>query len=324
MKKTLTNMLVILVVLGITGAIRLPFEQKLSEEMREAKLIPPRFDMEARAQLKQKSFAAAFGSLRPAMASMISITAIDHFKNQEWDQLEQDFTDATLLDPRNVYYWDTGSWHLATNASSDLQNNRNLSQLEREKGFREYIQRGKDFLDRGISMNPDSWKIRRLKATLQANSFRLPNYEDAVKTYDEILSMDSIPADKRIDIEQDRLSSLIKIPSMHQEAYDAAYKLYHSGKEPHFPLVLMALQVGQNHPLNKINKRISLPRMYGGDKVRAYKDLLTYWLHKDELEQSYGIKEGILELEKHLSKKEMYRVRRILRVPPNKNLFSEK
>ena len=312
MNKTLTNILVITGVLGITGALRLSFEQKLADDMKEAKLVPPRFDMETRAKLKQKGFAAAFGSLRPAMASFVSINAIEHFKDKEWNQLEEDFTEATLLDPRNVYYWDTGSWHLATNASSDMYNKKGLSFLEREKGFREYIQRGKDFLDRGIRTNPDNWKIHLLKGKLEANSYRLPDYKASVKTFDHILSMKGIPESDRLDVEQERLNSLIKIPSMHQEAYDAALKLYQAGEKQHFPLVLTAIIVGQNHPLNKVTYPISLRRLYKEDGKRAYKDLITYWKNKDDLEQDHGIKNSILSLESHL------------KVPANQRFFRKK
>jgi len=57
------NLLVIFVILGITGWIRLPIEQKLAEDLHELKLVPPRLSLEERSRLKQKAFIATYGSL---------------------------------------------------------------------------------------------------------------------------------------------------------------------------------------------------------------------------------------------------------------------
>ena len=300
MKKPWINSIIILSVLLITGYARLSFEQKLNEEMLELKLIPKSYDMDTRIALKQKSFAAGIGSLRPTIAAFMNVSASNDHSKQDWQSLESKFNDIVLLDPHNPYYWETGSWHLVSNASASSRDDEELPEVTRRKLYRQYINKGTEFIDRGIQMNPDSWQIASLKAKRYANKYRLPDFDKAADEYLKLSKMPNVPSFRRDLFKRKALYCLAKVPDKHQEAYDLAYKLYQDPNN-RVPSLLNALWIGQSHPLNKVKHRYSLLDIYKTQN-RAYKWLRVKWIgsirHKDEA--MYGVEKTIRGLEQIL------------------------
>ena len=77
--KTLRNLIVIAGVLAGTGYLRMPYEQKLTEDLRERKIMQPRIQSKAWSEMGQTSLAGAFGGLRSVMAMMVrSVLAAAH------------------------------------------------------------------------------------------------------------------------------------------------------------------------------------------------------------------------------------------------------
>lgn len=303
MKQNIINLIVIISVLAISGQILMPHEQKLSEELLENQLIPQRLDLESRLALKQKGFASGFGSLRPTIAAFLFLAASNDHADQDWIGLEEKFQDIVMLDPHNPYYWDQASWHLISNASSDNLNNEEIPFLTRYKLYQEYIDKGEAIIAKGIELNPNSRSINKLSPKHYSSKFRRPNYAKAVDEYARVAQMEGFKEGDRLFMLRARVYSLNKLPERHQEAYDSALKLFHENPRNHLPALLTTVFVGQNHPLNKVDKKYTLEEIFGS-KRDAYKALKIQWKYKNPLESRYGIETTLRQLENELRVKQ--------------------
>lgn len=306
--KTIINTIVILATLAITGWLKMPFEQRLAEQMHELKLVPPRLSLEERSKLKQKAFIATYGSLRPTIAAFSSVQTTQYHSNQEWDKIENAFSEIVLLDPYNLYYWETASWHMAANAAVDRKNDQTLTEVARNKEFKKYIQKGKDIIEKGIKINPDNWQFLNLKARLQSNRYRNPNYHAAIKTYREILKTPELSFHHTKATEFSIQQCLLQIPEMHQESYDNALRLFHTAPQYKKPTTQNAIFVGQNHPLNKVTKKMSLEEIYRTPE-EAYRILKIKWQRRKLGQTPYAVEKTIKQLENKLQ------------IPNNKRVF---
>lgn len=307
----LQNIIVIIIVLAVIGWLKMPYEQKLSVELHSLKLVPPRLSLEDRSRLKQKAFVATYGSLRPTIAAFMSVRTTRYHSDQEWDKIEDSFNEIVLLDPYNYYYWDQASWHMASNAAADMRDNKNLTEVGRIKAFKKYIQKGKDIINKAIEVNPDDWKYLQLKAKLEGNRYRNPDYAAALATYREILKLKDLPPypERRTKIEI--LFTMQNLPKLHQESYDYALELYHLADHYRTPVILNEIFIGQNHPLNTVKQPMTFKEIYGSDKI-ALQKLSTKWKTRNLGQKPYGVEEAVKELENRLN------------TPQNERIFPHK
>ncbi len=311
------NIVVILLVLGITGWIRMPYEQKLSEDLHRLRLVPPRLSLSDRNLLKQKAFVATYGSLRPTIAAFMSVQTTNYHSDQQWDKVEKSFNEILLLDPYNYYYWDTASWHMASNAAIDKQYEPGLTEVGKKHVFKKYIQKGRDIVNKSIIVNPEDPRFFNLKARLESNRHRDPDYAKAIETYRALLKIPNvskkITRETRIAIQY----CYQQLPEFHQESYEHALTLFQLGDTYHVPTVQNEVFIGQNHPLNTITKRLSLLEIYGSEKL-AYQDLTMKWKVRELGQKIYGVEEAIKELE------DKFQIPQFERVLPYKPLFLKK
>jgi len=310
----LLNIVVILAVLGVTGWLKMPYEQQLSEEMHALKLVPPRLSLKDRSRLKQKAFVATYGSLRPTIAAFMSVKTDDYHSDQEWDKIEDSFDEIVLLDPYNFFYWDQASWHMASNAAVDKQQDESLTEVGKQQVFKKYIQKGRDILDRGIEVNPGDWRYLNLKARLESNRYRNPDYAAAIETYRELLEIPDLAQHIKRSTEFSIQHCMQYLPECHQMSYNHALELFERGKRYRVPTVQNEILIGQNHPLNEVTNRLSLSEIYGSDKA-AYKELRIKWQRRRLGQKPYGVEKSIQELENKL------KVPQDKRVFPHKPLF---
>ena len=298
--RPLLNIIVILAVLAVTGWLRMPYEQKLSEELHTLKLVPPRLSLEERSKLKQKAFVATYGSLRPTIAAFMSVKTTNYHSDQDWDKIEDSFKEIVLLDPYNFYYWDQASWHMASNAASDKQNDDSLTEVGRKQQFQKYIQKGKDIINQSIKANPSDWRYLNLKAKLEANRYRNPDYAAAVDTFNQILKIPDLPQHVTRTTSLEILFAMQKLPKRHQESYNLAMELFEKNTSYRVPTLLNEILIGQNHPLNNVNKPMSLTQIYGSH-LNAYKKLKIKWQRRALGQKPYGVQKAIQQLENKLN-----------------------
>jgi len=281
-----TQLFVCLTALMIAGWLRMGPEQALTKELRDSKLLPPAIEANTREKLGQKGLVASLGGIRPTLASIDHIRAITHQYNRDLLSMEEMIQNTVELEPHVPFYWDTGSWMLAYNASSQCLEDIQLPPLRRSVLHKQYIKKGYDMLDKGIKTNPNNMQLRFAQGRLASSRFHLPDYEDATRIYQEALR-----TAERLDypdpvlrhIHLNILYNLCRVPSRTAEAYRFARQLYDASTDYHFPslqCILFTLQNTENIskaekiPLQKLlgppNEAIQLLSNYSKREIQGY------------------------------------------------------
>jgi hypothetical protein len=166
-RKTLALLLLVLV-----GLVRLPMEEKLSQELRDKQLLETPVGLDMTESLGQMGMAASLGGLRALVASITYLMAYGDFEDVNWEGVRRLMWITTRLEPHNRAYWEEASWHMAYNATAYYQRDKNLRPAIREKLIRDHVQMGKDILEEGLRYlpnNPSLWL--RLGQILQDKQF---------------------------------------------------------------------------------------------------------------------------------------------------------
>lgn len=273
-----------IIILGGGIAIK-PLQENILREEQAAQLLPAplafgRGDDGIKPLEQQLSF-VAFGGLRSLVAAFLAVNAHDFFSVGDWEKLEDRYNQITALAPHKIFYWDNGTWHLAYNAAADSAGDRNLKERERQYRFKKYIEKGINFLKRGIANNPDDWYLYRSLGHLYSNEHRLPDYARAAEAYTLSYELGGPPI-----LERSILSSLAAVPGKEQEAYELARKLVMSGEHnvPAPQALLYALQIKLDI---SPGKRLDVRRIFYSPKSAEWV-LRTYYL-----QQKNYPKEGI-------------------------------
>ena len=241
---------VVVLAMVVTGAMRMPVEQKMTEDFRERRIAAPKLSVETWNQMGQTSLAGTFGGLRSVMASILSLEAQDHFTEQEWYELKQDYDVITSLDPYNSFYWSHGGWHLAYNAASWARNRQDLKPIQRETMEREYLEAGDAFYRRGLKHLPDDHHLWGELGSLWANKFKRPDLERALEAYKMAASFgrSTIYARRYVYV-------LAQIPDREIEAYEEARKLVEENPDhlrlASFRSILYALWTNPSLPMSE-------------------------------------------------------------------------
>ena len=178
----LKNTVIFIIALLGFGMIRLPLQERILEQEKNAGLLEEPVNLSSSDYLEQQLAMVSLGGLRSLVAAVLSMEAFDCFLISDWTNLERRYNQITALAPHSDFYWDNGSWHLGNNASSSYLDNKRLSPLERREGFRKYIQKGRDFLQKGIKANPGSWYLYSLLGNMYSDTYRQPDFEKAAKS----------------------------------------------------------------------------------------------------------------------------------------------
>lgn len=166
-RKTLALLLLVLV-----GLVRLPMEEKLSKELRAQQLLETPVGLDMMESLGQMGMAASLGGLRALVASVTYLMAYADFEDVDWEGVRRLMWITTRLEPHNRSYWEEAAWHMAYNAASYYQRDKNLRPAIRDKLMRDHVKMGKDILEEGLRFlptNPSLWL--RLGQLLQDKEF---------------------------------------------------------------------------------------------------------------------------------------------------------
>lgn len=282
--------LVVLSVIACVGWLRLPYEQRLSEELTEAQLLSPSFDRESRASLSQKGFVASFGSLRPMLAALTALSTTKYHGDSDWENLEQAIETTVLLDPNNSYYWDLGAWHLGYNASSSSLENKQLAALQRKALFKQYIHKGDALYARGIAANPKDVHLRLERARLWSSRHKIEDYPKVAQLLQQTLDECELSSTQRSRIRSDLFYTLLRIPERLNEAYALGRDLYRESPRNRFPSLLNGLCALQMHPRVRVEQPLTMFQLYGS-KDQALKHLTNYMNDSDGYKPRYGVQD---------------------------------
>jgi len=270
--KTIRNLIVIAGVLAGTGYLRMPHEQKFTEDLRERRIMQPRIPSETWSEMGQTSLAGAFGGLRSVMASMVSLGAYDHFENSEWYDLQKDYEVITALDPYNPFYWEHGGWHMGWNAASWARRNPDFSPAKRRIMELKYIEMGDAFYREGLKYNPDAKKLWFEMGSMWSHEFKRPDLEKAADAF-------KMARDSGNPVYRRRyLFTIARIPGREIEAYEETMRLLRENPEAHlrtptFRSLLVVLATNPNLPEDAL--RPTIDQVFR-TKEKAYQDLYNY------------------------------------------------
>jgi hypothetical protein len=230
-----------LIALLALGAIKLPIERGLAAQHRQERLRGVEFNLDLRDQLGQLGFVAALSGFRAPVADALFIQAHVAWEQTEWGRVLLLFRQITTLQPRSVLFWDMAAWHMAWNASVAAMNDSTQPRLAlRVKAQREYFALGKDFLERGISNNPDKSQLYEALGRLYKEKYN--DHAHAAEFFAKAAALPGAPSyDKRFAAYE-----LSYCEGRERDAYERLRQFYDMGKQEQLPTLISRLKFLEN------------------------------------------------------------------------------
>ncbi|NNJ86735.1 MAG: hypothetical protein HKP20_06150 [Akkermansiaceae bacterium] len=247
-------------------------------------------------ELGQVAAAAVLGGMRSPIASIENLRAFVHFENLDWPKLEKSYQIITALQPHTTHYWDTGAWHLHTNASVYYKENKDLSPFRRSAMRKKYIDKGSAFLEEGVRQNPDNWRLHIALARLWSDSHKLPDMARAVKHYEDTLTCGTLPTYKREQVGRFTFYAMTRTPGREQNAYQLGLALFKNSERNHTPNLVCCLFALQNLLEIPDDRRIPDADLFPNEKLELMW-LKNYFDHRGQEYPMDGVRQKIVELE---------------------------
>jgi len=188
------HLLLALAVLVLGGLAKLPLERALTTDLRERELLRPPLELETTRKLGQGFWAVSLGGLRTLVATVLNLRAQEYFEGQKWTQLTDTFGTIVQLAPFTEYYWDIGAWHMAYNAAAWHQHSSPAPELRRRAEWRNWIERGVDFLEEGLRHNPDDWRLWNNLGRIHSDPNKILDFEAAAEAYASAVATGDAPS----------------------------------------------------------------------------------------------------------------------------------
>lgn len=243
-----------LLMMAAAGAILLPWQIELQHAAKSARFRTAPLNLTLREQVGQSGFLAALSGFRSPVAAFLWIEAHTAWEKTEWGRMAGLFNTVTMLQPHSLLYWDIAAWHMAWNASAAaLQDTKQRSEVLRERARRQYIDLGRDFLERGIRNNPDSYLLQERLGILLRD--KVGDHGAAADAFAKAASLPGAPAYVR----RFAAYEAAKVPGREREAYDRLLSIYNEGEKmraPNLVALLRQLEEKLNIPASR---RIQAP-----------------------------------------------------------------
>ena len=224
-----------ILVLLAWGIAKSSFEARLEQRMENTRLGGFKLTASLRQQAGQAGFIAALGGLRATVADLLWISADSAWRKVQYGRMKLAFDTCTAMQPRRVLFWDVSAWHMAWNGAAHIANHE-PDPVARAAKMREFFMLGKDFLERGIESNPDSWELHDRLGMLYHD--KLKDSENASKYYEE--------ASKRPGaLEYTRRFAayyLAEVPGREREAYARLMALFNQSEHEWLPTLFRHIQ----------------------------------------------------------------------------------
>jgi hypothetical protein len=219
------------------GVLKLPAERELSARHRQGHFRSVEFNLDLREQLGQLAFVAALSGFRSIVADFLFIQAHTAWERTEWTRMLLLFRQVTTLQPRAVLFWDMAAWHMAWNASLAAANDPSQPRLAlRVKAQREYFAIGRDFLERGISNNPQHPQLYESLARLHREKYN--DHARASELFAKAAALPGAPSyNKRFAAYE-----LSYCEGREREAYERLRQLYDAGEQERLPTLIARLK----------------------------------------------------------------------------------
>ena len=245
---------IVIGLLLVFGAVRMPFERKLEAEHKAAYFHGAQLDLGLREQIGQMAFLAALSGFRALVADGLYLHAHALWERTEWGRMKLNFDGAVALQPRCILFWDQAAWHMAFNASiAAYDDKKQPREAVRIKARNEYWKLGEDFLIRGIANNPDNPTLYDRLGFLYREKFR--DHCKSAEVYAQCAKVKGAPAYAR----RFAAYELAQCPGHEHEAYEKLRALYLEGEQEHLPTLLKWLGNLQEILDIPVKDRLNIP-----------------------------------------------------------------
>lgn len=234
--------------LALVGAALMPYQVWLSQAQRAAHLRKIALNLDLRSKVGQNGFIAALSGFRAPLAGYLWLDAHSAWQKLQWGRMAGLFDTITTLQPRSLMYWDMAAWHMAWNASVNALEDKEHQPSEalRIRNQRQYINLGKDILERGVQNNPDSYFLHMQLANLLQQ--KLEDHCGAGQEYLKASQMEGAPP----YLARFAGYELSKCPGHEKQAYDLLKKLYDEGPEQRKGTLIVTLK--------ELEKKLDIPQ----------------------------------------------------------------
>jgi hypothetical protein len=280
------------------GALRMPFERRITDDLHEAGLLPPKLEQRTGEKIGQTFSAVSLGGLRTLVATFLNLRAFTFFTEQRWGEVGDTFELIVDLAPRTRYYWDTGSWHQSYNAASYYLYGSELPPLRRKANWRASILRGKEFLERGIRNNPDDPILKHRLGTLLSDPNKIAAFGDPAEAYE--LAYDAYMSAAGLDnapgySKRFAFYSLARVPGRENEALALLREIESEGGR--LPPTIHGLSYALKYHENPSQPVMGLIDSVFPSRDSAYKILASQWQRTRDRFPLFGVAEAIALLE---------------------------
>ncbi len=269
---------------------RAPLQEQILAQEKAAGLIEEPLNLPAADCLEQQLSMVCLGGLRSLVAAVLNMDAFDCFVRGDWTNLERRYNQIVALAPHTDFYWDNGAWHLGCNAASSALDNKMYSDLEQREEFRNYIRKGRQFLEKGVQANPDSYFLYSALGNMYSDIYRLPDFEKAAAAYHRAVELGGSGRSAR-----NEFYALCRVPSKAKEALSLGRELFSNPKlrSPSLVCNIFALENRLNIPEAQ---RIPFRELFPTDDVA--RQLLQSHMQNSLRYPSDGFRQALEKLDK--------------------------
>lgn len=214
--------------------LKLKLESAISASRSSAEELRRAVDL--RERIGQTAFVAILGGFRSVVADLLFIDGHFAWERVDWPHLLMRLRQVTMLQPHVTMFWDVAGWHMAWNAGTAALEDSSKPLVARKRLEREYIEIGRDFLERGVANNPKNPQLYEALARLYRDKLR-----DHARAAENFFKASRLPGCASYD-ERVGAYELSYCEGREREAYDHLRALYDRGEKERLPTLIVRLR----------------------------------------------------------------------------------
>jgi hypothetical protein len=224
----------LLLIIAAIAPLKLKMEKNIGGNRTSSSDLRHAIDL--RERIGQTAFIAILGGFRSVVADFLFIDGHFAWERVDWSHLLMRLRQVTMLQPHVTMFWDVAAWHMAWNASTAALNDSSQPLLARKRLQREYIEIGRDFLERGVANNPQNPQLYEALARLDRD--KLHDHAGAAENF---MKASRLPGCAAYD-ERFSAYELSYCEGHEREAYDRLRALFQRGEKERLPTLIARLR----------------------------------------------------------------------------------
>ncbi|MDX2226879.1 MAG: hypothetical protein SFY92_07310 [Verrucomicrobiae bacterium] len=219
----------IVVAVVMLFALKTPMETHLTQVHKELRYGNTRHILKMRDHLSQEMFLAILGGFRGVSADIFWILSHVDWERQLFFRMDKRMDLTLMLQPLSMHYWTQAAWHRAWNMSYAARvDPHEPKETVRLRNEMRWIQAGRETLERGLEVLPESWEMWRDYAWLLKQ--KQQSYLEAAEANRRASELPGAPIFLRRQV-----ADCLYAAGKHDEAYELMRRLWQEGEVHHVP-----------------------------------------------------------------------------------------